>query len=114
MDSRQATVLLVVLLLITDWGRAEGPQGQNGDQIFAEEDTGPRLLQDAGTPGSLLLSLLQAMQRSGRSPNFLFQPQRFGRNTQGSWSNKPLSSRAGEGLSSPFWSLAAPQRFGKK
>lgn len=39
---------------------------------------------------------------------------RFGRNTQGSWSNKRLSPRAGEGLSSPFWSLAAPQRFGKK
>ncbi|XP_066114685.1 pro-FMRFamide-related neuropeptide FF isoform X1 [Saccopteryx bilineata] len=82
--------------------------------VTQEEDTGPHLLQDAGTPGSLLLSLLQAMQRSGRSPNFLFQPQRFGRNTQGSWSNKPLSPRAGEGLSSPFWSLAAPQRFGKK
>lgn len=39
---------------------------------------------------------------------------RFGRNTQGSGSNERLSTRAGEGLSSPFWSLAAPQRFGKK
>lgn len=33
MDSRQAAVLLVVLLLITDRGRAEGP-GAQGDQIF--------------------------------------------------------------------------------
>lgn len=39
---------------------------------------------------------------------------RFGRNTQGSGSNGRLSTRAGEGLSAPFWSLAAPQRFGKK
>lgn len=39
---------------------------------------------------------------------------RFGRNTRGSWSNERLSPRAGEGLNSEFWSLAAPQRFGKK
>ncbi|XP_023615504.1 pro-FMRFamide-related neuropeptide FF isoform X2 [Myotis lucifugus] len=79
-----------------------------------EEDTGPRTPQDAEAPASLLLSLLQAMQRPGRSPAFPFQPQRFGRNTQGSGSNDRLSTRAGEGLSAPFWSLAAPQRFGKK
>ncbi|KAM7116054.1 pro-FMRFamide-related neuropeptide FF isoform 3-T3 [Molossus nigricans] len=113
MDSRQAAMLLVVLLLVTDWGCAEGPGGQ-GDQIFEEEDSRPHPPQDAKTPASLLLSLLQAMQRPSRSPTFLFQPQRFGRNTQGSWSNERLSTRAGEGLSSPFWSLAAPQRFGKK
>nr|XP_033722464.1 pro-FMRFamide-related neuropeptide FF [Tursiops truncatus] len=105
MDSRRAAVLL--LLLVTDWGRAEGPGGQDeGDQSFTEEDRGARPLQDAQTPGALLRSLLQAMQRPSRSPAFLFQPQRFGRNTRGSWSN--------ERLSSPFWSLAAPQRFGKK
>lgn len=35
MDSRRAAVLLVVLLLITDWGHTEGPGGQNeGDQMF--------------------------------------------------------------------------------
>ncbi|XP_020143024.1 pro-FMRFamide-related neuropeptide FF isoform X1 [Microcebus murinus] len=79
-----------------------------------EEDNRPRPPKDAQTPGSLLRSLLQAMERPGRSPAFLFQPQRFGRNTQGTWSNARLSPRAGEGLSSQFWSLAAPQRFGKK
>ncbi|XP_019515320.1 PREDICTED: pro-FMRFamide-related neuropeptide FF isoform X2 [Hipposideros armiger] len=85
-----------------------------GGELCVEEDTGPRPPQDAQTPGSLLRSLLQAMKRPDRSPAFLFQPQRFGRNTRGSWSNERLSPRAGEGLSSPFWSLAAPQRFGKK
>ncbi|KAM7116053.1 pro-FMRFamide-related neuropeptide FF isoform 2-T2 [Molossus nigricans] len=85
-----------------------------GGKLCVEEDSRPHPPQDAKTPASLLLSLLQAMQRPSRSPTFLFQPQRFGRNTQGSWSNERLSTRAGEGLSSPFWSLAAPQRFGKK
>ncbi|XP_048219336.1 pro-FMRFamide-related neuropeptide FF isoform X2 [Perognathus longimembris pacificus] len=73
-----------------------------------QEDNGPHR-QQAQTPGSLLHSLLQAMERSGRSPAFLFQPQRFGRNAQGPWSNERLSPVAGE-----FWSLATPQRLGKK
>ncbi|XP_020750771.1 pro-FMRFamide-related neuropeptide FF [Odocoileus virginianus] len=115
MDARQAAALLLVLLLVTEWSHAEGPGGRDGgDQIFMEEDSGAHPPQDAQTPRSLLRSLLQAMQRPGRSPAFLFQPQRFGRNTRGSWSNKRLTPRAGEGPSSPFWSLAAPQRFGKK
>ncbi|KAM9229654.1 pro-FMRFamide-related neuropeptide FF isoform 1-T1 [Dugong dugon] len=79
-----------------------------------EEDNGPHPLQDTHTPRSLLCSLLQAMQGTGQSPAFLFQPQRFGRNTQGSWNNEWLSPVAGEGLSSQFWSLATPQRFRKK
>ncbi|XP_021542450.1 LOW QUALITY PROTEIN: pro-FMRFamide-related neuropeptide FF [Neomonachus schauinslandi] len=79
-----------------------------------EEDSGPHPLQEAQIPGSLLRSLLQAMQRPSQSPVFLFQPQRFGNNSRGSWSSEQLSPRAGEGLSSPFWSLPAPQRFGKK
>ncbi|XP_015349039.1 pro-FMRFamide-related neuropeptide FF [Marmota marmota marmota] len=109
MDSRRVIVLLV-LLLLTDWGHAEVPRGQDGgDQVFVKEDNGPSSLQHAQTPGSLLRSLLQAMERPGRSPAFLFQPQRFGRNTWGPWSNEQLNPRAGE-----FWSLAAPQRFGKK
>ncbi|KAM6214364.1 pro-FMRFamide-related neuropeptide FF [Rhynchocyon petersi] len=112
MDSRRAAVLLL-LLLLTDWGHTEGP-GQDADQSSVEEDSGLPSLQDAQTPGSLFRSLLQAMQRPGRSPAFLFQPQRFGRHAWGSWSNERLSPRAGEGLSSQFWSLAAPQRFGKK
>uniref|UniRef100_A0A2K6GCC1 Neuropeptide FF-amide peptide n=2 Tax=Propithecus coquereli TaxID=379532 RepID=A0A2K6GCC1_PROCO len=113
MDSRQAAVLLVLLLV--HWSHAERLGGQDeGDQLFMEEDNRPHPPKDAQTPGSLLRSLLQAMERPGRSPAFLFQPQRFGRNSQGTWSNTRLSPRAGEGLSSQFWSLAAPQRFGKK
>lgn len=54
------------------------------------------------TPGSLLCSLLQAMQISGQIPAFLFQPQRFDRSIQGSWSNEQQSPWAGEGMSSHF------------
>ncbi|ELK18968.1 FMRFamide-related peptide, partial [Pteropus alecto] len=53
-------------------------------------------------------------KRPVRGRAFLLQPQRFGRNTWDSWNNKWLSPQAGDALSSPFWSLAAPQRFGKK
>ncbi|XP_013376247.1 PREDICTED: pro-FMRFamide-related neuropeptide FF [Chinchilla lanigera] len=74
-----------------------------------EEDVGLHPPQRAQTAGSLLRSLLRAMNRTGRSPAFLFQPQRFGRNTWGSRNSERLSPRAGE-----FWSLAAPLRFGKK
>ncbi|XP_037370773.1 pro-FMRFamide-related neuropeptide FF [Talpa occidentalis] len=118
MDSRRATVLLLALLVLADPGLgtgAPGPGGwQEGDGILQEEDAGPRPPQDAQTAGSLFRALLQAMQRPGRSSAFLFQPQRFGRNAPRSWSNERLSPRAGEGPSSLFWNLAAPQRFGKK
>ncbi|EGV95359.1 FMRFamide-related peptides [Cricetulus griseus] len=110
MDSKRVAVrLLLLLLLLLDWGRTEEPGSRDGDQVFAEEDGGPYPSQYAQTPGSLLRFLLQAMKRPGRSPAFLFQPQRFGRSAWGSWSKEQLSPQARE-----FWSLAAPQRFGKK
>uniref|UniRef100_A0A8C2VBA2 Neuropeptide FF-amide peptide n=1 Tax=Chinchilla lanigera TaxID=34839 RepID=A0A8C2VBA2_CHILA len=108
MDSRRAAVLLVLLLSMA-WAHAKGPGGQHGEQAFVEEDVGLHPPQRAQTAGSLLRSLLRAMNRTGRSPAFLFQPQRFGRNTWGSRNSERLSPRAGE-----FWSLAAPLRFGKK
>ncbi|XP_008048459.1 pro-FMRFamide-related neuropeptide FF [Carlito syrichta] len=113
MDPRRAVVLLVLLLLV-GWGHTEGPGGHEEGDWVPEEDSGPRLPRDAQAPRSLLHSLLQAIERPGRSQAFLFQPQRFGRNTRGPWSNNRLSPRAGEGLSPQFWSRAAPQRFGKK
>uniref|UniRef100_A0A452QYR7 Neuropeptide FF-amide peptide n=1 Tax=Ursus americanus TaxID=9643 RepID=A0A452QYR7_URSAM len=115
MDSRRAAeLLLLLLLLLADLGCAGGPGPGDGDQIFMEEDSGRHPLQETQTPGSLLRSLLRAMQRPSRTPAFLFQPQRFGRTARGSWNSERLSPRVGEGLSSPFWSPAAPQRFGKK
>ncbi|XP_012887975.1 PREDICTED: pro-FMRFamide-related neuropeptide FF [Dipodomys ordii] len=109
MDSRRVAVLLLLLLPLLDWGHTAGPESQDQEAQGFMEDNGPHPQQHAQTSASLLRSLLQAMERSGRSPAFLFQPQRFGRNAQGPWSNERLSPRAGE-----FWSLVTPQRFGKK
>ncbi|XP_049639588.1 pro-FMRFamide-related neuropeptide FF isoform X2 [Suncus etruscus] len=115
MDSRQVVALL--LLVVTGCGQVEGAEGArswNGDLLFSEEDSGPQPEQDAETLRSLLHFLLQASKRPSRSPAFLFQPQRFGRNSRGPWSHNRLSARTGVEHSSPFWSLIAPQRFGKK
>ncbi|XP_074836341.1 pro-FMRFamide-related neuropeptide FF isoform X2 [Carettochelys insculpta] len=60
----------------------------------------------------LLRSLFQALQRPSRSPSFLFQPQRFGRATRGSEGR--LSQRGWDSMAPQFWSMAVPQRFGKK
>ncbi|XP_051016448.1 pro-FMRFamide-related neuropeptide FF [Acomys russatus] len=112
MDSKRAAVLLLLLLLLLlrlDWGHTEEPGSRGGDQVFSEEEKGPHPPQHAQTPGFLLRFLLHAGERTGRSPGFLFQPQRFGRNAWGSWSKEQLSPQAEK-----FWSLAAPQRFGKK
>lgn len=39
MDPRQAAVLLLVLLLVTDWGHAEGPGGWDGAQLVTVGST---------------------------------------------------------------------------
>ncbi|XP_021038656.1 pro-FMRFamide-related neuropeptide FF [Mus caroli] len=112
MDSKWAALLLLLLL---NWGHTEEAGSWGEDQVFAGEDKGPHPPQYAHipdriqTPGSLLRVLLQAMDTPRRSPAFLFQPQRFGRSAWGSWRKEQLNPQA-----SQFWSLAAPQRFGKK
>ncbi|XP_063152659.1 pro-FMRFamide-related neuropeptide FF [Candoia aspera] len=65
--------------------------------------------------GVLLRSFLHAVQRPGRSPSFLFQPQRFGREARASLrSAGRIKPRAWDSLAPQFLSMAAPQRFGKK
>ncbi|XP_027714156.1 pro-FMRFamide-related neuropeptide FF [Vombatus ursinus] len=117
MDAGRVAVLLVLMLMLVGRGQAEGPESSRdgvGDHLFMEEEDGPPHGQDAQTPTALLRSLLQTMQRLGQSPAFLFQPQRFGRDAQRSPGRQWLSPQAGEGPNPLFWSLAAPQRFGKK
>ncbi|XP_067385842.1 pro-FMRFamide-related neuropeptide FF [Emydura macquarii macquarii] len=85
------------------------------EALQENEEHFPQPLTDAHLPGTLLRPLLHALQRPGRSPSFLFQPQRFGRETRGSWGNEGrLSQRGWDSRVSPFWSMAVPQRFGKK
>ncbi|XP_042310537.1 pro-FMRFamide-related neuropeptide FF [Sceloporus undulatus] len=65
--------------------------------------------------GVLLRSFLHAVQRPGRSPSFLFQPQRFGRDARASSSSGVrINPRAWDSMAPQFLSMAVPQRFGKK
>uniref|UniRef100_A0A8D0GLB6 Neuropeptide FF-amide peptide n=1 Tax=Sphenodon punctatus TaxID=8508 RepID=A0A8D0GLB6_SPHPU len=78
------------------------PQQQEREDTHSPPDEHPL--------GTVLRSLLHALQRPGRSPAFLFQPQRFGRDARGPFTNGGrITSRAPQ-----FWSMAVPQRFGKK
>nr|XP_060616854.1 pro-FMRFamide-related neuropeptide FF isoform X2 [Anolis sagrei ordinatus] len=63
---------------------------------------------------NLLRSFLHAMQRPGRSPSFLFQPQRFGRDARSGPSSVRMNPRAWDSNAPQFLSMAVPQRFGKK
>ncbi|XP_034268031.1 pro-FMRFamide-related neuropeptide FF [Pantherophis guttatus] len=80
-----------------------------------EDHTG-QSLPDDHLLGVLLRTLFHAVQRSGRSPSFLFQPQRFGREVRTNIlrSTGRIKPRAWDSLAPQFLSMAAPQRFGKK
>ncbi|XP_066468914.1 pro-FMRFamide-related neuropeptide FF [Tiliqua scincoides] len=130
----EVTRLLLVLTLFTGSLRSSRglDEGLSSQELLAEEPNGylERLLDwmqqdneehpvqsipEEHPLGTLLRSLLHAVQRPGRSPSFLFQPQRFGRDARGSSSNGGrLNPRAWDSMGPQFLSMAAPQRFGKK
>nr|XP_033795806.1 pro-FMRFamide-related neuropeptide FF [Geotrypetes seraphini] len=84
------------------------------DSMPDNGDHGSRDMSDS-LLGALLYSLLHTQQRPGRSPSFLFQPQRFGRSARGTLVNNEHVHTRGWDTSTPqFWSMAVPQRFGKK
>ncbi|XP_061478040.1 pro-FMRFamide-related neuropeptide FF [Rhineura floridana] len=130
----EAARLLLALALLSGSLRSGRSleEGLSSKEIYVEEPNGyPERLLDwmkienddhpARSPpeehplGVLLRSLLHAVQRPGRSPSFLFQPQRFGRDTRGSSSSGGvINPRAWDSMAPQFLSMAAPQRFGKK
>ncbi|XP_055552887.1 pro-FMRFamide-related neuropeptide FF [Falco biarmicus] len=60
-------------------------------------------------PAAVLGALLRSLQRPGRSPGPL-QPQRLG---QGG-AQARLSPRSWDPPAAPFWTMATPQRFGRR
>ncbi|XP_067832429.1 pro-FMRFamide-related neuropeptide FF like [Heptranchias perlo] len=62
-------------------------------------------------------SIMHVPEKFGRSASFLFQPQRFGREARASseYSTEGrIHSRGWDVIPPQFWSMAVPQRFGKK
>nr|XP_056714324.1 pro-FMRFamide-related neuropeptide FF [Euleptes europaea] len=130
----EAARLLLVLALLSGSLRASRglEEGLGSQELFAEEPNGypdrlldwmqqeneERVVQNPPEEhpwGNLLRSLLHIVQRPGRSPSFLFQPQRFGRDARSSPSNGGrINLRAWDSMGPQFLSMATPQRFGKK
>ncbi|XP_029892975.1 pro-FMRFamide-related neuropeptide FF [Aquila chrysaetos chrysaetos] len=81
--------------------------------------TPPQVAAAAAPPGppppaaAALGALLRSLQRPDRSPGSLLQPQRFGRGLQGG-SQARLSPRSWDPPAAPFWTMATPQRFGRR
>ncbi|XP_048184263.1 pro-FMRFamide-related neuropeptide FF [Corvus hawaiiensis] len=58
-------------------------------------------------------ALLRSLQRSGRAPGPPLQPQRSGWGPQGG-AQARLSARSWDPPVAPFWTMATPQRFGRR
>ncbi|XP_041096303.1 pro-FMRFamide-related neuropeptide FF-like [Polyodon spathula] len=83
--------------------------------FFSAQDSEGHPSRGAERLTAVLRSLIHGPQRSGRSPSALHQPQRFGRDARGAVGGEELvESRGREAIPAQFWSLAVPQRFGKK
>ncbi|XP_057702909.1 pro-FMRFamide-related neuropeptide FF like [Corythoichthys intestinalis] len=123
MDTGAAVTILVALMVLAGVSQGVFVGGASNDY----EDTTPGELEDvekrlmdmdSGADDRLLTALLRALllgsRRESRS-SVLHEPQRFGRSSRG-----PIvlddhhNSPEWEEAPSQIWSMAVPQRFGKK
>ncbi|XP_072308954.1 pro-FMRFamide-related neuropeptide FF like [Eucyclogobius newberryi] len=126
MDTAAVATVLALVLAVAGVSQSSHVQGgvQREDVLpsGSMENTANNLLEseiiDDTVDEHLLTMALKALlfgsQRETRN-SVLHQPQRFGRNSRRpQLSEQPIMSNDGEGVPDQIWSLAVPQRFGKK
>ncbi|KAM9410631.1 pro-FMRFamide-related neuropeptide FF like [Pholidichthys leucotaenia] len=128
MDAAAAVTLLALLLAMTGVSHALRIQGgldknevlpASSEEIMADHLLGlDSENRDDSADDRLLTSLLRALLfQSQREPreSVLHQPQRFGRSSRGQVVlEDQMQSRDWEAAPGQIWSMAVPQRFGKK
>ncbi|XP_038642576.1 pro-FMRFamide-related neuropeptide FF like [Scyliorhinus canicula] len=96
--------------------REDGLTGRILAALDGERGSARRLGNDH-TMSSLVNSIVHIPGKFGRAPSFVFQPQRFGREARSSsdyGTEGRIQSRGWEVIPPQFWSMAVPQRFGRK
>ncbi|KAG7318735.1 hypothetical protein KOW79_017209 [Hemibagrus wyckioides] len=98
---------------ITDGDTALDSEENMAETLVSEQQAGG--VNDDHLLKMVLSLLLHNLQRHTRDPSVLHHPQRFGRGSHSDVGNgERIQSRDWDSVPQQIWSLAVPQRFGRK